>query len=282
MRTIRDKKRSNWNLIIGKGVYRSPYSDFHSYGCFHTPCPRCVLNQLSPFVSILTLTQSTSPWHVSSRAGHTAERLHRPRGPVNVSSARAVLEYTGTLFSQGFEAIFCPWVGTYGCPFVYVYDHGCNYEAGVSGYLLETSRPCYRSVSALYLFGQTPVPLRISQEEELDGLSGVIRRQTTLPHVQQLRERLLCCQSNGSKVCGWPDVATCDASTLGSSPTEEYLNLESRAYWATVIWDASDSMTLNFRSMLSYGLKGACSEPVWELSESFLVDSSHQRTADWR
>ncbi|KAL6244429.1 hypothetical protein RBB50_008671 [Rhinocladiella similis] len=160
------------------------------------------------------------------------------------------------------------------------------------------NRPCYRSVLALYLFGQTPVPVGIPQEEELDGLNGVVCSQTALLHVQQLRERLRCCQFNGSEVSAWSDAAvrtatttiamsditTGTTTTASFSPdlTEEYLNLESRAYWAAVTWDTSDSMTLNFRSTLSSGLKGACSEPVWQLSRAFLVGSFHDRAEDWR
>ena len=144
------------------------------------------------------------------------------------------------------------------------------------------NRPSYRSVLALYLFGQTPVPLGISQAEELDGISGVVCGQTALLHVQRLRERLRTCQFNGSEVSTWSDAATSDSGTPSPHLTEAYLNLESRAYWAAVTWDTSDSMTLNFRSSLSSGLKGACWEPVWQLSRAFLVGSFHDRTEEWR
>jgi hypothetical protein len=137
------------------------------------------------------------------------------------------------------------------------------------------NRPSYRSVLALYLFGQTPVPRGISREEELDGISGVVCSQTALLHVQQLRERLRCCQFNGSEVSAWADTTS---SPLIS--TQRYLNLETRAYWAAVIWDTSEAMTLNFRSSLSSGLKGACSEPVWQLTRAWLVGSFHDRTED--
>ena len=144
------------------------------------------------------------------------------------------------------------------------------------------NRPSYRSVLALYLFGQTPVPLGISQDEELDGLNGAICSQTALSHVQQLRQRLRCCQFNGSDVSTWSNAATSNAPTRSPDLTEEYLHLESRAYWATIVWDTSDAMTLNLRSILSSGLKGACFEPVWQLTKSFLVGSFHERTEEWR
>lgn len=144
------------------------------------------------------------------------------------------------------------------------------------------NRPSYRSVLALYLFGQTPVPLGIPQEEELDGLNGVVCSQTAFLHVQQLRERLRSCQFNGSEVSAWSDTAASDISTPSTNPTEEYLNLETRAFWAVVTWATSDSMTLNFRSNLSPGLKGACWEPMWQLAKGFLVASFHDRTEAWR
>ncbi len=144
------------------------------------------------------------------------------------------------------------------------------------------NRPSYRSVLALYLFGQTPVPLSISSEEELDGMNGVACSQTALLHIQQLRQRLRSCQFNGSEVSAWPDSSSHNGVDLGESLTEAYLNLESRAYWASVTWDTSDSMTLNFRSSLSSGLNGACWEPVWQLARAFLVGSFREQTEEWR
>lgn len=145
------------------------------------------------------------------------------------------------------------------------------------------NRPSYRSVFALYLFGQSPVPLGIPQEEELDGISGVVCIQTAFLHVQQLRERLRSCQFNGSEVSAWSDASMMgEMSGPGHSLTEEFVNLESRAYWATVTWDTSDSMTLNFRSTLCSGLKGACGEPVWQLTKAFLTSSFHGRSEEWR
>ena len=145
------------------------------------------------------------------------------------------------------------------------------------------NRPSYRSVLALYLFGQSPVPLGISPEEELDGISGVVCNQTAFLQVQQLRERLRSCQFNGSEVSAWSDTSTVnDASSSSPHLTEEFVNLESRAYWATVTWDTSDSMTLNFRSTLCSGLKGACGEPVWQLTKAFLTTSFHNQSDEWR
>ena len=144
------------------------------------------------------------------------------------------------------------------------------------------NRPSYRSVLGLYLFGQTSMPLGITEEEELDGISGVVCSQTAFLQVQQLRERLRSCRFNGSEVSTWSDTMTGGKTTPFSHLTEAYINLETRAYWATVTWATSDSMTLNFRSTLSSGLKSACSEPVWQLSRAFLIASFRDRSEEWR
>lgn len=142
------------------------------------------------------------------------------------------------------------------------------------------NRPSYRSVLTLYLFGQTPVPSGISEEEELDGISGVVCDQTALLQLQQLRARLRSCRFDGSGVTVWSDAVT----DSGASPnlTQEFPALESRAYWAAVTWDTSSSVSLNIRSSLTSGLKGACQEPAWLLARGFLVGSFHARSEEWR
>ncbi|TVY90253.1 hypothetical protein LAWI1_G005070, partial [Lachnellula willkommii] len=142
------------------------------------------------------------------------------------------------------------------------------------------NRTSYQSVLALYLFGQTPVPSGISEEEEMDGISGVVCTQTALLQLQQLRERPRSCQFNGSGVSGWSDAAT--GSVTSPNLTQVFLDLESRAYWAAVMWDTTNSVTLNIRSSLTSGLKGACLEPAWRLARGFLVGSFHAKSENWR
>ncbi|TVY46154.1 hypothetical protein LOCC1_G003434 [Lachnellula occidentalis] len=142
------------------------------------------------------------------------------------------------------------------------------------------NRTSYQSVLALYLFGQTPIPLGISEEEEMDGISGVVCTQTALLQLQQLRERLRPCQFNSSKVSGRSNAVT--GSVESPNLTQAFLDLESRAYWAAVMWDTTSSVTLNIRSSLTSGLKGACLEPAWRLARGFLVGSFHAKSEDWR
>jgi hypothetical protein len=142
------------------------------------------------------------------------------------------------------------------------------------------NRTSYRSVLTLYLFGQTPIPPGVSDEEEMDGISSLVCTQTALLQLQQLRERPRSCQSNGSGVSAWSDAVTGSAAI--PTLTHTFLDLESRAYWAAVTWDTSNSMILNLRSSLTSGLKGACLEPAWRLARGFLVGSFHARSEDWR
>jgi hypothetical protein len=184
--------------------------------------------------------------------------------------------------TQSFAARWLPAVmrGTPGGPIQYEGVIKERWRASRRDMLKVINRTSYRSVLTLYLFGQTPVPSGISEEEEMDGISGVVCTQTALLQLQQLRERLRSCQFNGSGVSAWSDAVT--GSAAGPNLTQAFLNLESRVYWAAVTWDTSSSVTLNFRSSLTSGLKGACLEPAWRLARGFLVGSFHARSEDWR
>ncbi|KAK5047106.1 hypothetical protein LTR84_007049 [Exophiala bonariae] len=142
------------------------------------------------------------------------------------------------------------------------------------------NRKSYRSVLALYLFSQTAIPTGLSEDEERDGISGVVCNQTAYLQIQQLRERLRNSNFDCSEASAWSD----SISTPVPSPniSDSYLSLESRAFWAAITWDTCSSMTLNFRSSLSSGLKGACLETSWRLARGFLVGSFQSRTEVWR
>jgi hypothetical protein len=142
------------------------------------------------------------------------------------------------------------------------------------------NRVSYRSVLTLFLFGLTPIPNGISDDEEMEGLTGQICVQTALQQVQRLRERQRNCQFSGAKVSPGSDALSTPAPT--SNLTQEYLAFESRAYWCALMFDTSGSLTLNFRSSLTAGLNGFTSEPAWRLVKMWLAGSFHSRTEDWR
>lgn len=141
------------------------------------------------------------------------------------------------------------------------------------------NRVSYRSVLTLFLFSLTPIPVGVSEEEELDGLTGQICVQAALQQVQRLRERQRNTQFNGSKVTPATETLTSPASS--SNLTANYLGLESRAYWGALTFDTSYSLTLNFRSSLSSGLHGVDSESCWRVLKMG-AGSFHTRTEEWR
>lgn len=141
------------------------------------------------------------------------------------------------------------------------------------------NRVCYRSVLSLLLFGLTAVPTGISEEEELDGITGDVCAQTALKQIQQLRGRLRGSQFDGSRMPVRTTVT--EGRSPDSCPTPEWIDFENRAYWATVIWDTSAAVTSNLKSVITTGLRGACSEPAWILSRAFLSGSFQRKSTDW-
>lgn len=159
-----------------------------------------------------------------------------------------------------------------------------TWRAARTDMLKVINRVSYQSVLTLFLFSQTPIPTGISEEEEEEGISGLLCLHTALLQVQRLRERRSDCQFRGPNVVPWANITTGPGSTPspGSNFAENYLELESRIYWAAVTWDTSSSLTYNLRASLTSGLKGACLEPVWILARAFLVGSFHPQTEIWR
>lgn len=78
-----------------------------------------------------------------------------------------------------------------------------------------------------------------------------------------------------------PDVYCRSVKRGQLNITQSFLDLESRAYWAAVVWDTSDALASDMRTLLTSGLKGACSEPAWRLSKAFLVGSFAPATEGW-
>ncbi|KAK7897674.1 hypothetical protein LTR67_004304 [Exophiala xenobiotica] len=142
------------------------------------------------------------------------------------------------------------------------------------------NRVSYRSVLTLFLFGLTPIPVGVSKDEEMDGLTGQICVQAALQQVQRLRERQRNCQFNGSKVSlNLDPLASPKPTSLPLSQT--FLSSESRAYWGALTFDTSSSLTLNFRSSLTSGLHGVGSESAWRVLRMG-AHSFRTRTQDWR
>jgi hypothetical protein len=148
-----------------------------------------------------------------------------------------------------------------------------NWRAARQEMLKAINHTSYRSVLALYLFAQTPVPVGLSEHEELDGISGPACIQTAVSHLQQLRAR------RNSRQLGSSAPAT---SSDSSKEISTFLDCESRAYWAAITWDTSMSLGSDFRTSLTSGLQGACSEPTWRLVKAFLTGSFLPKAEEWR
>jgi hypothetical protein len=148
-----------------------------------------------------------------------------------------------------------------------------SWRAARQEMLKAINRTSYRSILALYLFAQTPVPVGLSEEEELDGLSGPTCIQTAVCHLQRLRAQ---------RTTRRPDYSGSETSLDRPENIPSFLDCEGRAYWAAMMWDTSMSLISDFRTSLTSGLQGACSEPTWRLVKAFLVGSFVPRAEKWR
>jgi hypothetical protein len=148
-----------------------------------------------------------------------------------------------------------------------------SWRAARQEMLKAINRTSYRSILALYLFAHTPVPVGLSEYEDLDGLSGSVCIQTAVCHLQRLRAR---------KTTRQFELFASEPSLICPGNVPSFLDLESRAHWAAMMWDTSMSLTSDFRTSLTSGLKGACSEPTWRLVKAFLFGSFVPRAEQWR
>ncbi|THC95047.1 hypothetical protein EYZ11_005485 [Aspergillus tanneri] len=126
------------------------------------------------------------------------------------------------------------------------------------------NRPSYRSMLALFLFALTPIPAGISEEEELDGISGQACIHAALQQIQTLRARQRSLQFNGTKVSE-PIKSNVIPAIPEAVATTDFITAENIAYWAALTFDTSASLTLNCRPLLSSGLFGFESELPWRL-----------------
>lgn len=142
------------------------------------------------------------------------------------------------------------------------------------------NRPSYRSIITLLLFALTSIPDGISEEEEVDGISGQSCVHAALQQIQTLRARQKNLQFSGSKVSPSSMKVQAICQTPESSiGTSSFINAESTVYWTALTFDTSASLTLNCRSFLSSGLFGFEAELPWRLvrtcSKMFDEEAQH-------
>ncbi|KYG50053.1 hypothetical protein M433DRAFT_579 [Acidomyces richmondensis BFW] len=141
------------------------------------------------------------------------------------------------------------------------------------------NRPSYRSMLTLLLFGLTPVPAGVSEEEELDGISGQVAVQSAFHQVQSLRARQRILRFNGAKVS--PILTVKSFSPKDETTAAAIINTENTVLWAALTFDTSASLTLCSRPMLSAGLFGIESEASWRLVRS-CRKIFHEAAEEWR
>ncbi|EED14013.1 conserved hypothetical protein [Talaromyces stipitatus ATCC 10500] len=142
------------------------------------------------------------------------------------------------------------------------------------------NRPCYRSAFTLFLFALTPIPARVSEEEESDGIPAQFCVQIALQQVLTLRALQKSLEFNGSKVSS---ISSTISSTTSPAPvTKDFLGIESMIYWAAMTFDTSSSLTLNTKSLLSPGLSLRLEqESSWRLVRT-CTNVFHEDTETWR
>lgn len=144
------------------------------------------------------------------------------------------------------------------------------------------NRPCYRSALTLFLFALTPIPARVSEDEENDGIPAQFCVQVALQQVLTLRALQKSLEFNGSKVTSISSPVLSNTATSPTPVTRDFLGVESMIYWAAMTFDTSSSLTLNTKSLLSPGLSlGLEQEPSWRLVRT-CTNVFHEETESWR
>ena len=133
---------------------------------------------------------------------------------------------------------------------------------------------------ALLLFALTPIPVGISEEEELDGVSGQHCVQAALHQIQTLRARQRGVQFNGTRV-NLSSAKRNSVTNPSAHATTDFINAESTAYWAALTFDTSASLTMNCRPVLSSGLFGFDMESSWRILRT-CREIFQEITKDWK
>ncbi|KAH9237663.1 hypothetical protein K456DRAFT_1364148 [Colletotrichum gloeosporioides 23] len=154
-----------------------------------------------------------------------------------------------------------------------------SWRAARRDMLKAINRVSYRSVLALYLFAQTPIPTGIPHDELMDGIDGLTCLHTALSQIQRLRERRS--HDHLGELGSLVEFGSSHYSLVAKQVSAKFLDLETRIHWTAVVWDTESSLTSNLRASLTSGLKGACLEPVWLLVRAFLVGSFLPQSKDW-
>lgn len=126
----------------------------------------------------------------------------------------------------------------------------------------------------LYLFGSTPIPEGISDEEELNGVTAQVCVQAALQQVYSLRVRQRSPLFSGSKFS-----ETVVTRNFTANPDRSFIIAENIVHWATLTFDTSASLTLSSRPMLSSGIL-SYTDLCWSLVKS-CAELFHTMAQEW-
>lgn len=182
-------------------------------------------------------------------------------------NGRSRCETTAGYLDRAIEAFSARWLQKLS-PQTHKDEHGDMtkqlWRLGRQAMMRAINQPSYSSMFALFLFSLTPIPVGISEAEELEGITGQVCIHAALQHIQTLRAQHRNLLFSGSIVLPYSQH-TSPASTPMPAPTPDYITAENTAFWAALTFDTSASLTLSCRSLLSAGLFGFEAESHWRL-----------------
>ncbi|KAJ5634791.1 hypothetical protein N7528_002633 [Penicillium herquei] len=125
----------------------------------------------------------------------------------------------------------------------------------------------YQSVFSLVLFGLTPVPIGVGEEEEIEGVSGSLCFQVALHHIYSLRCWRRTLKFSTSTLIAQhpsvtPEVSNHITADMQYSPSLHYENM---VYTAGIIIDTTSSLTLDYKPVLAAGNLGMEKELFFEI-----------------
>ncbi|OAL28159.1 hypothetical protein AYO20_09578 [Fonsecaea nubica] len=144
--------------------------------------------------------------------------------------------------------------------------------------LLILRRRCYRSILALYIFGMTPMPPGLEEQEIGYGNIGEVCIDIAMRQLQSVRARRRYVNRFESALVG----AGAKSAVASSNTTDEGYELrETIVYWAGFVFDTSASLSTGLPSILHASLLGFEQEGTVQLLQR-TAQEFHDKTESWR
>ncbi|KAH0836045.1 hypothetical protein FOPE_04191 [Fonsecaea pedrosoi] len=153
--------------------------------------------------------------------------------------------------------------------------------------LLILQRRCYRSILALYIFGMTPMPPGLEEQELANGNIGEVCIDIAMRQLQSVRaRRRQVNRSESAAITTKPALTGAGAIAgpavdLSDTVDEGYELRETIAHWAGFVFDTSASLTTGLPSILHASLLGFEQEGTVQLLQR-TAQEFHDKTESWR